>query len=452
MRTNIAIIGSGPSGSIVAYHLANAGQEVVLIEEGVDQETPPFSLKELSVKYRSKGQTIAFGRPNVQYVEGCCVGGGSEINSGLYYRLPESIREAWQQRFHIDSFSDYDLEPHYEACERILQVQLSQSSPSASLKIKMGASKLRWECIEVPRWYGQDGIRRTMTKTFLPLFLKSNGNLLSNTKVLRLIQKGNEWEILTTRGNIIAKTVFVCAGAVQTPLILRKSGIKKNIGNTLALHPTIKLTARFSEEVNGDDAEIPMHQVKEFAPEISLGGSVSRLPHLMAAHAHHPQFPDWFLKTWKNLFTYYAMISTDTRGFIRAIPGCWSPFVSYKMTLQDRKQLALGQKKLAELLFAAGAIEVIDSNGVHFSKVDQLPDRIQENAKGIMTIHLCGSCPMGENSSVCATNSFGRVLGQDNLYISDGSLLGGSPSVNPQGIIMAIARRNALHFLEQRGI
>jgi len=35
----------------------------------------------------------------------------------------------------------------------------------------------------------------------------------------------------------------------------------------------------------------------------------------------------------------------------------------------------------------------------------------------------------------------------ENLFIADASLLCTAPGVNPQGTIMALARRNALHFL-----
>jgi choline dehydrogenase-like flavoprotein len=54
---------------------------------------------------------------------------------------------------------------------------------------------------------------------------------------------------------------------------------------------------------------------------------------------------------------------------------------------------------------------------------------------------------MGEDRSVCATDSFGRVHGFRNLYVNDASLLCGAPGVNPQGTIMAIVRRNAMKFL-----
>jgi choline dehydrogenase-like flavoprotein len=64
-----------------------------------------------------------------------------------------------------------------------------------------------------------------------------------------------------------------------------------------------------------------------------------------------------------------------------------------------------------------------------------------------MTVHAFSTCPMGEERSRCASDSFGRVHEVPNLHVADASLLCGPPGVNPQGTIMAVARRNALHFL-----
>ena len=54
---------------------------------------------------------------------------------------------------------------------------------------------------------------------------------------------------------------------------------------------------------------------------------------------------------------------------------------------------------------------------------------------------------MGEDKKICSADSFGRVFGYNNLFINDGSLLPSAPGVNPQGSILAIARRNIHHFL-----
>ena len=54
---------------------------------------------------------------------------------------------------------------------------------------------------------------------------------------------------------------------------------------------------------------------------------------------------------------------------------------------------------------------------------------------------------MGERSDRCAADSYGRVRGYENLYLNDASMLPDSPGVNPQGTVMAFARRNVLRFV-----
>ena len=77
----------------------------------------------------------------------------------------------------------------------------------------------------------------------------------------------------------------------------------------------------------------------------------------------------------------------------------------------------------------------------------RLPSPLPVSKTGLMTIHLTSSCPFGEEARICAADSFGKVHGMDGLYVADASLLCTQPTVNPQGTIMAIARRNAMKFL-----
>jgi choline dehydrogenase-like flavoprotein len=56
---------------------------------------------------------------------------------------------------------------------------------------------------------------------------------------------------------------------------------------------------------------------------------------------------------------------------------------------------------------------------------------------------------MGENLNLCAVDSFGKVHGRTNLFVNDASVLCTAPGVNPQGTIMGIARRNAIHFADR---
>jgi choline dehydrogenase-like flavoprotein len=82
--------------------------------------------------------------------------------------------------------------------------------------------------------------------------------------------------------------------------------------------------------------------------------------------------------------------------------------------------------------------------------LSKLPEVLPSGLASLMTIHLFSSCPMGENKNKCAADSYGRVHGVKNLQIADASLLCTAPGVNPQGSVMAFARRNVMRFLGGR--
>ena len=467
LRAEIVVIGSGPGGAITACLLAEAGRDVLLVEEGSHlslKSCKPFSKDEMLQKYRNGGQTVALGKNKISYVEGRCVGGGSEINSGLYHRTPPEILERWRKEFQVEGLTDAELLPHFESCERDVSVsQLPHAAPAASLKLHDGATRLGWKSLEIPRWYryASDGAgqRQSMTETFIPRFLKAGGKLQPKTRALRLRQDGSGWtvEAETNGTNIIriaAQYLFVCAGAIHTPALLRRSGITNNIGNALQVHPTAKIVAQFPEAVNSEAMGVPVHQVKEFSPRLSFGCSISSPAYIALGLIDHPENARNTSQTWQQTAIYYTMITSEGRGTVRALPGFRDPLVRYQLTDKDRSNLADGLQKLAQILFESGATALFPSllraPVLHTrDDVRKLPAMLPHGIANLMTIHLMSSCPMGENQSVAAVNSFGRVHGFNNLYVNDASLLCTAPGVNPQGSVMAFARRNALKFLDE---
>ncbi len=473
LRAEVAVVGSGPGGSITSCLLAEAGKNVVLVEEGSHHPLDPrdeFTQNEMVTKYRNSGVTVAMGPAKVAYVEGRCVGGGSEINSGLYHRTPPEILAAWQRDYALDGIDD--LDKHFTACERELSVSLLPGpAPAASLKLHQGASQLGWKSIEVPRWYkysptngsnGQSrGSRQSMTATFVPRFIRAGGQLTPNTKVTRLRRIGATWHLTAVQQQpdgarrqfeIRARDVFVACGAVQTPLLFRRSGLTHNIGNQLQLHPTVKVVAQFPDLVNSRDMGVPVHQVKQFAPTISFGCSISTPPHLALAMLDHPAAGDEVLRNWQHAAIYYAMVTPQGRGTVRSLPYFNDPLVRFHLADEDFHNLAQGLRRLCQLLLTSGAETLYCGTGgiVIRSEADltKTPAALRRRDANLMTIHLFSSCPMGGDTTKCATDSFGKVYRADGLYVADASLLCTSPSVNPQGSIMAIARRNASRFLD----
>jgi choline dehydrogenase-like flavoprotein len=68
-----------------------------------------------------------------------------------------------------------------------------------------------------------------------------------------------------------------------------------------------------------------------------------------------------------------------------------------------------------------------------------------------MTVHVCSSVPMGEDKAICAVDSYGASHEVAGVVVNDASIVNGAPGINPQGTVMALAIRNAEHFLRERG-
>jgi choline dehydrogenase-like flavoprotein len=464
--SKVAVVGSGPGGAITAALLAEQGLDVTLFEEGPHyqlESCTPFSSREMVQKYRNGGLTPALGHPKVAYVEGRCVGGGSEINSGLYHRTPPMILERWQNEYGLLA-TEHELLPHYEACEKDVSVGFSPGKlPAASLKLHEGASALGWKSQEVPRWFSYDGDvdamglptgnRQSMTRTFIRRFEAANGRLAVGGKCERIRAAGDQFRLGFGPGgeDFLCEKLFVSCGAIGTPALLQRSGIKGPIGRNLQMHPTIKIVAEFNEEINSERMGVPVHQVKEFAPDFSFGCSISSYPYLALALLDHPDQLARLGKSWRRMAIYYAMIVPEARGSVRAFPGFHDPLVRFSPTGNDLHLLAVALRRLSELLFAAGACALFPSVGglqplKNHGDIKRLPNILPADRANLMTIHLFSTCPMGENIALCPVDSFGRMRGVPGLHVADASLLPSAPGVNPQGSTMAFVRRNALEF------
>jgi len=466
-ETDVLVVGSGPGGAVTAAVLAEAGLDVLVAEDGdwVPQGTcAPFSLDQMERQYRNAGLTVALGLPSIAYTEGRGAGGGSEVNSGMYHRPSAELLARWRDRWSIADLRDSDVHPWSAEVEQALAVApLAHPAPEASRVLADGARARGWRAVEAPRWLsfpcGGPGRRHSMTETYLPRAVQAGAQLLTGLRIDRLRFAGRRavWADGHLDGRPVRigfRRVFVCGGAIQTPALLQRSGLRRRIGATLSVHPTVKATAFFDHPVN-DPGDVAVHQVKEFAPELSFGGSASRPGLVALALADDWPASGARVADWERASVYYAAIQSQGRGRALAVPGVSEPLVTYRLTHTDRRRLTSGLCRLTHLLLAAGAESVIASaKGVGPVRTDadvaDLADAFATSRASIMTVHLCSTVPLGERVD-CPADSHGRVKAADNVLVNDASLLPEAPGVNPQGTIMALTHRNCARFLDTEG-
>lgn len=475
LEADAAIIGSGAGGASVANVLTSAGLSVVMLEEGEhirSSSAPPIATEAFLAAWRSSGITAAFGRPTITYAEGRCVGGGTEINSAITQRADSDLIDHWRKLNKIENFTPDELAPYYERAETAVNASLTLGPLGRATDIlRQGGEALGWKVSELKRgqrdckganrcsYVCPNGAKQSMALTFLPKAVRRGMRLLAQTRVdnIRIENRRATEVIAQTRDaggqtapvRVKAGMVFVCAGAIHTPALLRCSGPRRRIGNTLRIHPTIRATALFDEPVDAHQSRLPLTAITEFMPEQRIGGSVFTPPLFGLSLAE-----DWtnrsdLMRNWRFCGSYYGMIRPRGVGSVRPLPGSHEPLVRFKLAPEDWIALSQILTRLGQAMFAAGARKVFPSISGHAGWAS--PNHVHEfwnkplpkGATNLMSVHLFSSCPPGEHQDACAVDSYGRVRGVENLFVADGSLIPEAPGVNPQMTIMALALRVA---------
>ena len=481
LDADVVVIGSGAGGATVAATAAELGYSVLVLEEGPyvpATRAPTGMMDSLATLWRNGGMTAAYGAPPVSYAEGRCVGGSTEINSAIFQRTPSVLLAEWQEHYQIRGFGTLSLAPYYEWASGIVNASLTSAplgTPSDILA-KAGAA-MGWETRALER--GQrscvgtnmcasscpTGGKQSMSSTLIPKLLQGGHRLIANAKVQRIHMHGAWARSLdaTATGSdgrrhrlrIRARHVFLCAGAIQTPALLQSTGFRGPVGKHLRLHPTLKCMALFDRTIDAQEHRLPLVAVTEFMPDLRMGGSVFTPSTFGLSIAEDWQQRADYICQLRQATIYYAMVRGQGSGRIYAMPNGAAPIVTYRLAPIDWQGLGRGIARLGQSLLQIGASTVLPSVTGHpgwltpYEAANDIDKALPHRKSQLMTIHIFGSCPMGENASRCGADSFGRVHGAANLYVADASLIPEAPGVNPQATVMALARRNALHILEK---
>lgn len=475
LTCEVLVIGSGAGGAAVAETLVGAGFDVIMIEEGAyfdPAHRPEKFSEELTRQWRNGGLNVAFGRVPLAFAEGRCVGGSTEINSGIMQIPDDETVDRWARDYRIADFSPDSTARYFNrAFESVSATLDERGKDHGSMVLKRGAAALAWKSSDLPRAYvtGSDSpkssrpVKQSMAATCLARAIKSGMRLLSNCRADRIETKGDAASSVratatTKEGGTVSvhirfNAVFVCAGAIHTPSLLRRSGFRKHIGDRLQFHPMAKALAIFDDEISHSRDAVATHAVTEFMPDQRFGGSVSTAPTIAMALAEDWRAKRAYFAQRNHAGLFYTQIRASGLGTVRNIPYIGEPFVRYAFRQSDLALLVKGLARLGRLLLAAGATRVLPGiAGQHAWTSDKDCMEFERDGCGLRdwrlsSVHLFGTVPPGENRQVTATDSYGKLYDMNNVFVADASQLPDGPGVNPQATVMALAYRHAEHFI-----
>jgi len=480
LRCDVVVIGSGAAGSVVAAELAEAGQDVIVLEEGpyISADTysrfrPSEAVRHL---WRDGAMTAAFGlgdSPLINVMMGRGVGGSSTLTGGVCFRVPESVLAVWRGERGLGDMTPENLEPCYRKVEETLHIsEVPAEMRGRSLTLfGEGAAK---------QGFGLKPIRRNMTGccgcgrcnftcphhakrsvdlTYLPRATQHDARLVSDCLVKRVLVKrgravGVKGVLLDgpkarAKGRITvrARRVVVATGAWVSPLLLKSSGIGKRsgmVGKNMTLHPSFRLSAVFDQKVEGWKGAMQAAYCDAFEHERVTIVGLFIPPSILAATM--PGFGREMAERSRrvsNMVAIGGMIHDEGGGTVHRGPGR-EPLVTYRMAPQDRAAVPVLIRAMAETYLAAGAKEVflpilghppVDGDGLRQVDLEHIPMHRFECASQ----HPLGTCRMGDSPDNSVVDSSGECWDVKELFIADGSIVPTSLGVNPQQTVMTLA-------------
>ncbi|MBA3463846.1 MAG: GMC family oxidoreductase [Deltaproteobacteria bacterium] len=481
---DVVIVGSGAGGAPMAAELAEAGFDVVVLEEGSYYQTRDFTANTTAMirqLYRDGGATMALGNPPILFQEGRAVGGSTVINGGMSWRTPEEILERWVKDAKLD-VSPAQMLPYYERVEKRMHV--AQNDHDAIGKdnwlLKQGADAKGWEIIPNLRNQAHcvgsnrcafgcpTGAKQSALVSYIPRALHFGARVYSNVRVDKITMHGKRAtgvvghvaEDFGGRGYNIAvraKLVVAACGAIHTPALLARTGLSSRsgaLGGNLSMHPNVKVVALFDEDVTSWKGVHQAFQVREFVKEgIGTFAAVNIPPSLVAMSLPHRGAQLGGLMDRYNQMVVAGMLIEDhSTGRVRTING--RPQAFYQIDDRDIATMKKGLERLSDLLFTAGAKQIIlplhHATSVYSADEARrvLAQPIPAAAWEVVTVHMMGTAKMGRDRTSSVTDNFGFMHDVDRLLISDASLFPTPIRTNPMETIMALATRAAGHVID----
>ena len=491
----VLVIGSGAGGGVVAGELAQAGHDVLVVEKGPYYHGHDFTQREVDMMgqlFDAKG-TLTTRDGSIGILAGACLGGGTTVNWAGAFRTPEYVLQEWAAEHAVPHFTTLDFQASLDAVARALHVNTSYTRHNGQNQaLRDGSEKLGQKTKLIPRnekglndsdahfralgysTLGDAyGLKQGTLNTYLLTAFEHGARILANTSVSRVIisegvATGAEAVHTTAdsrlvRVSIRARRVVVAGGAIQTPALLLRSGLRHpHLGHHLHLHPTVVVAAKYPwpmESWHGpsmsivNDTYTRLHGtnfgVKLETPPTHPGLMSMVLPWL-SGRQHHEMLRD------ADHLGSFIVLTRDRAGGQVSIDKNGAPLIDYSLSDFDRAHMLEGVRAAAEIHAAAGAHTIYLPHGT--LPVLQVKDGIIQNPDllaqlphlswkpnhfGLYSAHQMSTCRMGGDATTHPLRPNGETVEVRNLFVADGSAFPACSGANPMLTIMALAHYTA---------
>lgn len=515
LETDVLIIGSGPTGAVAASVLSASGLSVLVADKGYYWSPKHLPMTERSAAahlFQNGGMTVS-DCGNISVVSGSCFGGGGTVNWSASLQLQGFVRKEWATKHGLPYFTSGAFQADMDAvCERMGVGTASVKQNYGNQRLLSGARKLGMNGKVVPQNTGGEAHecgyctlgcgscgKKGPTESWLPDAAKNGAQFMEGFKCDRILfsdevdENGDRiaigaegfWTSRDELGGvagfryirpvkIIARhSVVVSSGALGTPHLLQRSGIKNShLGAHLHLHPVSFLCAVYDEDVRPWEGGILTSVVNDFENINSSGHGVKLEATAMIPGLFLGLFPwksglEWktFCAKMRRMTGYISLARDVGEGKIYVDPKDNSRLrLDYGVDKRDRKHIAMGLMALAKTQFIEGAREIhtsvpgvpafvregepqSDTEGLNdpafntwLAHLERLVTSGMPSHTAFASAHQMGTARMGSSPKTSVVDPQGRVWTTKGLYVVDTSVFPAASGVNPMITTMATAR------------
>ncbi|MFN8544232.1 MAG: GMC family oxidoreductase N-terminal domain-containing protein [Candidatus Binatia bacterium] len=483
LSVEVCVIGSGSGGATVAWELAAAGREVLVLEEGGDYTGPALTERETAMYdqlYMDRGGRTTSDL-SVSVMQGRVLGGGGVVNACDVVPIPDGVLRHWQRRYGLTDFAPAALAPYRDraladlSANRPDEAQLNRNNRL----LRAGAQGLGWRGeVMLHNRVGCAGIgacligcpldaKRNPRFVAIPRALEAGARFLTRARAVRLEDASSDIKTIHVRRldpkgyheqgelTVRAQIVILAANAIASAQLLLRSGLgNAHVGRHLTLQPQLPILALFDDEVrcfrgipqayaitefeNLDDAQ---HGWWGFRIE-AIGGTPGVVATSMPVYGPRAKeimtrFPNAAMALLLTPDDGVGRVTVEASGRLR---------IGHELTDEHRGRLRQAARAAARLYLAAGAREVLlpvappvfvrsEADLAALDGVDLRPATAP-----LISAHQQGTVRMAPSERDGGADPDGRVYGTRDVYVFDTSGFPSSASSHTMAPVITVAR------------